>query len=202
MFGLATRWLLRPSRRVSDVLLVVVIAVGVVLTLVAEVAKPLSITSSSMEPTLHCARPAEGCEARFSDQVIVCEICFAFSGPDRGQIVAFRAPVAAARVCGAGGVYVKRLIGLPGETVHEDRQGSIWIDGHRLNEPYLSATDRLDDDGHRGQTWHVAANSYFMLGDNRSDSCDSRLWGDVPRSSLIGPVVLTYWPPTQIAFND
>ena len=47
----------------------------------------------------------------------------------------------------------------------------------------------------------MSANSYFMLGDNRSASCDSREWGDAPRASLIGPIVLTYWPPTRIAVN-
>lgn len=182
-------------------LLVVLVSVGVVLTLDLEVAKPLSVTTSSMESTLHCARPVEGCEARFSDRVIVCEICYTFSAPERGQIVAFHAPAAATRICGEGGVYVKRLIGLPGETVHENRQGSISIDGRPLREPYLSAADRLTDDGHRGETWHVSASSYLMLGDNRSDSCDSRQWGDVPRASLIGPVVLTYWPPARIAFD-
>ena len=132
--------------------------------------------------------------------MIVCEICYRFSGPERGQIVAFHATAAAARICGEGGVYVKRLIGLPGETVRDDRHGRIWIDGRRLNEPYISAADRLDD-AHRGETWHVPAGSYFVLGDNRGASCDSRVWGDVPRSSLIGPVVLTYWPPTRIAFD-
>ena len=128
----ATRRLPRPWRTIGDILLVVFVSVGVVLTLDLEVAKPLSVTTSSMEPTLHCARPVEGCEARFSDQVIVCEICYAFSAPERGQIVAFYAPAAASRICGEGGVYVKRLIGLPGETVHENRQGGISIDGRRL----------------------------------------------------------------------
>ncbi len=201
MLDSATSRLPRPWRAVADLLLVVVVAFGIVLVLEAEVAKPLSIPTSSMEPTLHCARPVEGCEARFSDRVIVCEICYRVSGPERGQIVAFRAPAAAVHVCGEGGVYVKRLIGFPGESVREDLRGRIWVDGHRLNQPYISAADRLSDSGHRGQTWHVRAGSYFVLGDNRGASCDSRLWGGVPRSSLIGPVVLTYWPPTRIVFD-
>ena len=128
----ATRRLPPPWRTIGDILLVVLVSVGVVLTVDLEVAKPLSVTTSSMEPALHCARPVEGCEARFSDRVIVCEICYAFAAPERGEIVAFHAPAAASRICGEGGVYVKRLIGLPGETVHEDRQGSVSIDGHRL----------------------------------------------------------------------
>jgi signal peptidase I len=68
---------------------------------------------------------------------------------------------------------VKRLIGLPGETVHEDAQTRIWIDGQRLSEPYVSTASRTADK-YRGQSWHVTAGSEFMLGDNRGGSCDSR----------------------------
>src|SRR5438876_3467427 len=107
-------------RTVLDWLLTIAAAVAVVLVFEAEVAKPYRIPSASMEPTLHCARPANGCEARFSDRVVACRICFRFASPHRGQIVVFRAPEAAAQACPAGGTFVKRLIGLPGETVHED----------------------------------------------------------------------------------
>jgi len=175
-------------------------ALVVVLAFEAEVAKPYRIPTSSMEPTLHCARPGAGCESRFSDRVIACEICYRFESPARGQIVVFHAPAAAATDCETGGVYVKRLIGLPGDTVREDRSGHIWIDGKRLAEPYVTATARASDVQYRGDTWHVPKGEYFMLGDNRGDSCDSRVWGGVPRSGLIGPVVATYFPPTRIAF--
>jgi signal peptidase I len=197
----ATSRLPRPWRTAVDWAVTLALAAGFVLAFEAEVAKPFRIPSSSMEPTLHCARPALGCEARFSDRVIACEICYRFSAPARGQIVVFHAP-AAARGCrdGGPGIFVKRLIGLPGETVREDVQAHIWIDGHRLSEPYVSQTSRKTDT-YRGQTWHVPTSSYFMLGDNRGGSCDSRVWGAVPRSSLIGPVVLTYWPPTRLSFD-
>jgi signal peptidase I len=101
---------------------------------------------------------------------------------------------------------VKRLIGLPGDTVHEDGQGRIsirspgsgtWV---KLNEPYVSAQERLADSAHFDKTWHVPEGEYFMLGDNRRGSCDSRSWGSVPRSSLIGPVVFRYWPLNRIGF--
>ena len=190
-------------RTVLDWALTILVAVGVVLAFEAEVAKPYRIPSSSMEPTLHCARPAFGCEARFSDRVIACEICYRFESPARGQIVVFHAPAAAASptACGEGGVYVKRLIGLPGDTVHEDDRSYIWVDGKRLNEPYVSPTARAEDTRYRGDTWHVPPRSYFMLGDNRGESCDSRVWGFVPRSNLIGPVILRYFPLTRISFG-
>ena len=146
---------------------------------------------------------ADGCEASLSDRVIACRICYRLGGPERGQIVVFRTPAAAAARCGEGGTYVKRLVGMPGETVHEDANGFIWIDGKRLAEQYVSPHSRAEDP-YRDRTWRVPAHSYFMLGDNRGGSCDSRVWGAVPRSDLVGPVVVRYWPPARlgIAFGS
>src|SRR5205085_10055041 len=129
----------------------------------AEVAKPYRIPSSSMEPTLHCARPAAWCEARFSDRVLVNRLAYRFSDPKRGQIVVFDAPKPAATQCGEGGTYVKRLIGLPGDTVSE-RKGVVSIDGTPLHENYTSGTAQDMTAG----TWHVPKGSYFFLGDDRS----------------------------------
>ncbi|HST18626.1 MAG TPA: signal peptidase I [Gaiellaceae bacterium] len=187
-----------PWRRALEWVVTIVVAGGLVLVFEAEVAKPYRIPTESMEPTLHCARPAVGCEARFSDRVIACKLCFRVGDPRRGQIVVFDAPSQAALKCGAAGTYVKRLIGLPGETVHEDSNGRIWIDGKELDEPYVTAAARAEDTSTRDRTWHVPKGAYFMMGDNRGNSCDSRVWGAVPRSSLIGPVVLDYWPPTRL----
>jgi signal peptidase I len=191
----ATSRLPRPWRIATDWALTIIVAAFVVLAFEAEVAKPFRIPTSSMETTLHCARPADGCDARFSDHVIACEICYRLSAPQRGQIVVFHSP---AKACGLGGVFVKRLIGLPGETVREDANAYISVNGLRLREPYVSASARARDP-FRGMTWHVPAGDYFMLGDNRGGSCDSRVWGPVPRSSLIGPVAMTYWPPTRLS---
>jgi signal peptidase I len=197
----ATGRLPRRWRIGADWLVTLAVAIGFVLVFEAEVAKPFRIPSSSMEPTLHCARPADGCEAWSSDRVIACEICYRFSDHERGQIVVFHAPTAAASDCDGGGVFVKRLIGLPGETIHEDLQARLWADGRPLDEPYISNAARAADTAYRGQTWHVPPGSYFMLGDNRGNSCDSRVWGAVPRSDLIGPVVATYWPPTRLSLG-
>jgi signal peptidase I len=190
----------RTWRIAVEWLLTIVVAIAVVLVVETEVAKPFRIPSSSMEPTLHCARPAEGCEASYSDRVIACRLCLRFGSPNRGQIIVFRTPPAAEQQCGAGGVYVKRLIGLPGDTVHEDAAGYIWVDGERLSEPYVTDLARARDTfGDR--TWHVPEGEYFMMGDNRGDSCDSRVWGSVPRGGLIGSLVVRYWPPSRIGFG-
>jgi len=143
-----------------------------------------SIPSSAMEPTLNCAKPAAGCLGTADDRVVVRPGQL----PKRGDIVVFRAPRTAAEKCGEGGTFVKRLIGLPGETVHEERHGFIDIDGKRLHEPYLTPTRRAADVMFFGKTWYVPAGHYFMLGDNRAESCDSRVWGSVPAADVIGPV--------------
>jgi signal peptidase I len=183
-------------KRIFDWVATICIALAFVLVFEAEVAKPYRIPSSSMEPTLHCARPGAWCEARFSDRVIVNRLAYRFDSPKRGQVVVFNSPAAASVQCGEGGTFVKRLIGLPGETVSE-RNGVISIDGTRLKEPYASNTK---DDSITG-TWHVPAGHYFFMGDDRSHSCDSRTWGSVPRKNLIGPLLLTYWPPNRLSVH-
>jgi len=185
----------QPWRTIVDWL--VTIGAGILLVLIfeAEVAKPYRIPSSSMEPTLHCATPAYGCLGNFDDRVIALRLAYDFESPSRGQMVVFRTPPAASK-CGredGGTTFVKRLIGLPGDHVRE-RDGSIFINGKPLNEPYVAPADR----DHESGTWYVPKGRYFFLGDNRSNSCDSRVWGTVARADLIGPVIFRYWPLGRI----
>jgi signal peptidase I len=197
----AVRWPLyrlpRPLRIAIDWLATLGIAAALVLVLESEVAKPYRIPTSSMEPTLHCAAPGAGCLGKSSDRVIAASIVYRFRSPARGDIVVFNAPALAKARCQESGTFVKRIIGLPGERVTE-RRGIVYVDGKRLAEPYVdpSRRDRLT------RTWpRVGAHAYFVMGDNRADSCDSREWGTVPRSSLIGPVVATYWPFGRFGFR-
>jgi signal peptidase I len=198
----------RGVRVTLDWILTIVGAILIVLALKEWVVNPYRIPSSSMEPTLNCARgPAEpGCLGSSSDRVLACRICLDFGPPSRGDIVVFNTPTEAALKCGEGGTFVKRVIGLPGETVREDDNGFIWIEKPgspevKLKEPYVSTDRRLADSAHFGQTWKVKEGSYFMMGDNRSQSCDSRTWGPVPRNKLIGTVFFVYWPPDRIGFR-
>jgi signal peptidase I len=181
---------------VLDWTLTIAVAVALVLVFQAEVAKPYRVPSASMEPTLHCAKPASGCRAHYSDRVIALRIVYRFRDPRRGEIAVFRAPTAAAS-CGESGslTFIKRVIALPGETVSE-RNGIVFVNGRRLTERYVPAPER----DHRTSSWpKLEPDQYFMLGDNRTASCDSRDWGPVPRSSFIGPASVTYWPPNRIA---
>lgn len=194
-----------PWKITIDWFVTIVGAVLIVLAIKHWLINPYRIPSSSMEPTLHCARPTDGCEARFSDRVLACRICYRFGDPRRGDIVVFAAPALAADRCGAAGTYVKRLIGLPGDDVHEDGRGFIWVDGKRLNEQYVTAASRIQDvqrnPGHLNTTWHVPNGRYFFMGDNRGASCDSRAWGSVPRRSVIGRAVAVYWPPNRLSIR-
>jgi signal peptidase I len=198
-----TAGLPKGYRVTIDWLVTIVGAVLIVLAVKQWIINPYRIPSSSMEPTLHCARPALGCEASISDRVLACRFCYDLWSPKRGDIVVFNTPPEAAIKCGEGGVYVKRLIGLPGDTVHEDKHGYIWINGNELNEPYIQSARRNQDvvnnPNYRNKTWHVPKGQYFFMGDNRGESCDSRIWGTVPRKNLVGKVVATYWPPLRIS---
>jgi signal peptidase I len=189
-----------------DWVVTIVGAVAIVLAIKAWVVNPYRIPSSSMEPTLHCARPAAGCEASTSDRVLANRFIYHFRDPKRGEIVVFKTPSLAKQECGSEGTFVKRLIGLPGE-VWEERSGFVYINGKKLDESYIqpdrrdSQTLGLADLPPRGKYTRIPPDYYLMMGDNRNSSCDSRRWGLVPRKNLIGKVFATYWPPGRISFH-
>jgi signal peptidase I len=193
--------LTKRQRSAIDWALTLVFAILIVLTLKAWVVNPYRIPSSSMEPTLHCSRPEAGCEAGSSDRVLANRFIYHFRDPKRKEIVVFNAPKRAALICESG-VYVKRIIGMPGDR-WEERDGYVYVDGKRLHEPYVRS-DRRDHENVQLSdilpgTTVIPKDKYLMMGDNRSQSCDSRRWGLVSRSALIGEVFLTYWPLGRIA---
>jgi signal peptidase I len=103
--------------------------------------------------------------------------------PKRLQIVIFKPPLGH-----DSPDYVKRVIGLPGEIV-DIHDGAVWINGQRLSEPYTTGPTELED---LKMPYKVPANCYFVMGDNRGNSADSRTWGCMPRENLIGTPVMIY----------
>ena len=169
------------------------VAAVVVLAVEVEVAQPFRVPTASMEPTLQCAKPGIGCTGRLNDRVIVAKVVYRFRNPSRFEIAVFHAPAEAKVKCDEGGTFLKRVIGLPGDQVSE-KDGFFYVNDKKLREPYLTILNR---DAVTRAWPKLGSRQYFVMGDNRIGSCDSRVWGPVPRSSFIGPVVATYWPPNR-----
>ncbi len=193
-----TAGLPKPWRTIVDWGLTIAIAVAAVLLVKAFVVNPYKIPSASMEPTFHCAESSgQGCMGNYNDRVIANRFIYHFRDPKRGDIVVFDPPADVVSACGAGGTYVKRIIGLPGDEISQ-RDGVVFIDGEALDEPYLEPGR---EGGPDFGPLTLGPDQYFMMGDNRQLSCDSRRWGPISREQMIGPVFMTYWPPNRISFS-
>jgi signal peptidase I len=184
----------QPWRAIIDWIVTIAGAIAIVLAIKAWVVNPYRIPTSSMEPTLHCAKPGSGCTSRFSDRVLANRFIYHLRDPRRREIIVFNVPKRAEEACGAGGVFVKRIIGLPGD-VWQEREGFVYINGKKLDEPYIKK-DRRDFSSYPARK--IPKDNYFMMGDNRQSSCDSRRWGTVPRVNVIGKVFAIYWPPQRV----
>jgi signal peptidase I len=134
------------------------------------------VEGASMEPNFHT-----------SERVIVDRFSMLVSGPERGDVVVLESPV-------SNELLIKRVIGLPNETV-AIRNGRVYIDDKLLNEPYvLNYCTSPSCNG----VWHLGPDQYFVLGDNRSGSLDSHVFGPVQRSAIKGIARVLYWPPKDI----
>lgn len=179
-----------------DYAVIAIAAVALAFLLQAFVVKPYKIPSPSMVPTLDVG-----------DRVLVARFLYRFTSPGRGDIVVFRWP-------GDGKtVFIKRIIGLPGETVSLE-DGHVYVNGRELAEPYVAKqadgkpepTDpapllpgtTMAEPWSLNEPYKVPAGTYFVMGDNRMASDDSRVWGPVPSANLIGKAFFIYWPPTRI----
>ena len=125
--------------------------------------------------------------AKFGDRLIVNKLIYKFNAPIRGDIVLFKSPY------NDGKQYVKRLIGLPNETI-EIKRGMVYINNKLLVFPGVN----INRDYSNLQKIVVPENSYFMLGDNRANSADSRVWGFVHKKDVIGEALFIYWPFDRI----
>jgi signal peptidase I len=146
------------------------------------------ISSSSMVPTIDVY-----------DRVLVQKAFFTWHDVREGQIVVFSHPPL--DHCLGEGDLVKRVIALPGQTIYSSGN-SIYVNGRLLAEPYLPQYDPLGPPIASSQhPYRVPAGEFYVLGDNRADSCDSRYWGPITGSSIIGKVVLTFWHDGRPEFH-
>ncbi len=158
-----------------DLLESVVLAVVLAAVLRFFIIQPFYIPSASMEPTL-----------LINDRIIVNMLIYRFSPPKRGDIVVFRYPVDPSRD------FIKRVVALEGETV-EVKQGYLFVNGRRLDEPYLPKQVMIDFGPKK-----VPPGNLFVMGDNRNNSDDSRVWGPLPKQNIIGKAFVIFWPPGRM----
>jgi len=180
------------GRTILEYVVLAVVAVAVALLIQAFLVKPYRIPSASMEDTL-----------LIGDRVLVDRISWRFSQPERGDIVVFHPPF-------NGPVLIKRIIGLPGDEISVSG-GFVSINGRRLDEPYVRRVDGIQEPSEpfsNGLPWSlqepykVPSGSYFVMGDNRTDSGDSREFGPIKRGQFVGRAFAKYWPPGRIGAAD
>ena len=160
----------------AEALETIVFVIPTALLIKQFIAQSSLVFSGSMIPTMG-----------IRDRLIVNKLTYLYSTPKRGDIIVFESPM------DDGREFVKRLVGLPGETL-EVKRGIIYIN----NEPITFPGIRILRDFSRFGPLQIPDDHYFFMGDNRSNSSDSRYWGTVPKHDLIGKAVLTYWPVTHI----
>jgi signal peptidase I len=165
---------------VKEILIFIILAIVIVLPIRLFVAQPFVVDGESMHPTFENG-----------DYLIVDELTYHFEAPQRGDVIVFRYP-------GDPKIfYIKRIIGLPGETVHIN-SGKVTItktDGTNitLNEPYA-----VVEDATYTENTTLSSTQYFVMGDNRPDSSDSRVWGPLPTANIIGRVYLRLLPASRL----
>jgi len=202
-------WRRHKKNPIVDFLVTVATAIVIAYIVQLWVVKPYRIPSESMEPTLH-----------IGDRVITARFLYHLESPHRGDIIVFHPNGHGSDAFASSDVasvnYVKRLIGLPREVVGAVR-GRLYICGNDvrptsgddpahtpgcrfLDEPYTHGkpTGSCGDSGGSFQVV-LGSGQYFMMGDNRTNSLDSRCWGAIRRSQIIGRSFMTYWPPNRLS---
>jgi signal peptidase I len=152
------------------------VALGLALVIIIFLYQPVKVEGTSMAPLL-------------SDQerIFINKFVYRFEPIDRGDVVVFWYPLDRSKS------FIKRVIGLPGDTV-EIRSGHLYLNGSELQEPYVPAS-YLDGSSYAERK--IAPDEYFVMGDHRDSSNDSRMFGTVPRDYIYGKAVFAYWPMNQ-----
>jgi signal peptidase I len=178
----------KPRRRVLiEWSAIIVIAVLVSFLMRTYAFQTFFIPSASMEPTL-----------QIGDRIIVNKLAITWGTIHVGDIVVFKAPPGAAALCQETEPvidFVKRVIGVPGDSL-KSKGNTIYVNNRPLDETWT----HTEPIGASITPITLKANQYFMMGDYHSNSCDSRVWGTVPRSDIIGKAFVRIWPLSRIGF--
>lgn len=172
----------RRGRVLAESAVLLVVAVLLALGIRAFAVQTYWIPTTSMVPTL-----------QVGDRILVLKAFFNWHDLHQGDIVVFAKPPRDR--CGADGDLVKRVIALPGQTIYS-AGNTLYVNGRPLAEPYLPRIDPLGPpipDASRAHPSRVPAGDFYMMGDNRAISCDSRFWGPIKGSSIVGRVVMLLW---------
>lgn len=161
----------------------IVIVISILLIVYLFFAQPHQVNGLSMYPTF------DNGDYLFTDK-----ISYRTGKPKRGDVVVFRAPESAQCPTGTGCDFIKRVVGLPGETV-EVKQNGIFINDEKIDEPYVSLENQTLPGAFtsRGQI-ELGPDEYFVSGDNRLHSSDSRSWGPITPKEIVGKAFFRYWP--------
>jgi len=155
----------------------------IAVTVLFDLAIPRSLVDGhSMEPTFYG-----------EDRLVVSRVNYLLGEPQRGDILVFNSLVPAEAEQGI--MLIKRVVGLPGDTVTITDQ-KVHVNGVELDESYIKEPCQISRC--RDDSWTLGEHEYFMMGDNRNNSRDSRRFGPVPLSKIVGQVVLRYWPLSSI----
>jgi len=168
-------------REVRSWLRDIVFALATAIFIVVFVIQPVKVEGTSMQPRLVD-----------QERIFVNRFLYRFTEIERGDIVVFWYPRDRSKS------FIKRVLGVPGDEV-EIRDGALYVNGSKVDEPYLRP-DFRDHDYLRRQT--VPPDQFFVLGDHRNSSNDSRNWGFVPRSLIYGKAVFRYWPVSRVGPVD
>ncbi len=157
-------------------LLETVISAGIIaFIIITFIGQVTVVRGASMEPTLHDR-----------ERLIANKISYRFESPERNEIIIFKPPIGIKRN------YIKRIIGIPGDKI-EIVNGKIYVNAQVLKEPYVKYRSNENM-----PPTIVPADSFFVLGDNRPNSSDSRYWGFVPRKNVVGKAWVVFWPLNKI----